>query len=86
MLIVAFDNKIAVERARITKTLKAFFEKKICFSFDIEIIGFKMSVWYMCQQQVEIIIYNVHLYVSAFTLQKSKLGDNLLFSKVPKSI
>ena len=44
MLIVAFDNKIAVERARITKTLKAFFEKKICFSFDIEIIGFKMSV------------------------------------------
>ena len=40
----------------------------------------------MCQQQVEIIIYNVHLYVSAFTLQKSKLGDNLLFSKVPKSI
>ena len=81
MLIVAFDNKIAVERAKQPKTLKAFFRVK-----NSKIIGFKMSVWYMCQQQVEIIIYNVHLYVSAFTLQKSKLGDNLLFSKVPKSI
>ena len=39
MLIVAFDNKIAVERARITKTLKAFFRVK-----NSKIIGFKMSV------------------------------------------